>query len=346
MAAQEYRPIDAGRNVVALPSAAGMPEITAILAAPGAGFSILHPREGNIHHFDVNGRLLRRFGRASDTTAKFERLYSHGWYGQMPWAQELNGNEIVVFDANTGRISTRIETPRMGPVQVKGIAPDGAPIVYTHFQQPRGTTPTFRYGYALLPAFGIRPKSPFAFTPEGGCGLKLGDNFVPIPWCQPTRSAVAPNGEWVAVVTSAPRSAAGNPTVRVVFLSVRGDTLSRTRIEAPRIAVPAAEVSSTLNAEVRSRRLNAGHAKQFHESVAPTPDHPMVTELFATIDRTVWLVQRTATATRYVLVNVAGREVARYSTAPDLQLMAAAGRTALGVRTAPSGAQQVVRVGF
>jgi hypothetical protein len=287
MAAQEYRPIDAGRNVVALPSAAGMPEITAILAAPGAGFSILHPREGNIHHFDVNGRLLRRFGRASDTTAKFERLYSHGWYGQMPWAQELNGNEIVVFDANTGRISTRIETPRMGPVQVKGIAPDGAPIVYTHFQQPR-----------------------------------------------------------VAVVTSAPRSAAGNPTVRVVFLSVRGDTLSRTRIEAPRIAVPAAEVSSTLNAEVRSRRLNAGHAKQFHESVAPTPDHPMVTELFATIDRTVWLVQRTATATRYVLVNVAGREVARYSTAPDLQLMAAAGRTALGVRTAPSGAQQVVRVGF
>ena len=68
--------------------------------------------------------------------------------------------------------------------------------------------------------------------------------------------------------------------------------------------------------------------------------------LVATNDRTLWLVQQTASATRYIVLGTDGRVVGRYSTAPDLRVMAVSGRVTFGVRTLPNGAEQVVRVGF
>lgn len=346
LAAQAYRALDTGRNAVTLPSASGLPTITAIAAAPGSGFSILHEREGNIHQLDANGWLVRRFGRSSDSTVPFQRLYTYGWHGQIPWAHELYSERVAVFDATTARVSTMIELPKIGPVRVQGMTPDGAPVVFTHFQQPNGSKPEFRFGYAVLPGFGISPKAPIATLPSDQCDMRLGDAFVPIPWCQQASGVVAPNGEWLAVVSEAPGRGAGRAAVQVVFLSMRGDTLASLRVEAPIAPVTAADAAVHLQSEVRSRRLNSGHARQLRDAVAAQPHYPIASWLIATNDRTVWLVQQTASATRYIVVSTGGREMARYSTSANVQLMAVAGQTAFGVRSSASGAQQVVKVRF
>ena len=344
--AQAYRQLDGGRNVVTLPSATGLPTITSITAAPGAGFSILHSREGNIHQFDGNGRLVRRIGRASDSTVKMERMHQHGWHGQLPWVHEQNSREVLVFDGVSGKVSTVIDLPRLGgAMQARAITPSGALIVYHYFRIP-GATPQHEFGYGLMSGFGISPKVPFAKVPLDECFLRLGDQRVQVPWCQPSHGAVAPNGEWVAVVSEAQNSAAGSSAVRVTFYSTRGDTLSSVRIDAPAVPVAPATLASHLASEARSRRLTHDNTLKLRAAVPAAPHYPLAAFLIATNDRTLWLVQPTATATRYVVVSSDGRVVGRYATAPNLQLMAAAGRVAFGVRTLPSGAQQVVRVGF
>jgi hypothetical protein len=218
--------------------------------------------------------------------------------------------------------------------------------VYTHFRNAEGASPQYRYGYALLPGFGMSARSPFAALPPDACDIRLGEVWAPIPWCQQVHGAVAPNGEWAAVVVPAAASAAGDPAVRVVFLSPRGDTLSRVRVALARVAVSRAEAEKQLVAEVRSRRLNAAHARLFREAVAAEPSYPIASWLFTTNDRTLWLVQQTDMETRYLMINTAGQVVGRYATAANLRLMAAAGTTAFGVRELAQGRQEVVRVGF
>ena len=347
LAAQDYRRVDVGSNAVTLPAATGLPSITTIAVAPGSGFSILHGREGNIHHFDRNGRLLRRIGRASDSSVAYTRLRSHGWHGQLPWAQVQSGDGLVVFDGSTGKVSTTIDMPRFGgSIPVLAITPSGAPLVYHYFRQPNGAVPPYDFGYALLPGFGIAPKSAFAKLPPDGCFVRLGDPHVPIPWCQQSLGAVAPNGEWVAVVSSAATSGAANATVRVTFLSTRGDTLSSVRVDAPTAPVSAADAAAHLRREARSRRLTHDHELQWKSAVAAQPQYPIASWIFATNERTVWLVQQTSAATRYLVVGSDGRVAGRYSTAPNLRLMAVAGRTGFGVRTQANGSEQVVRVEF
>jgi hypothetical protein len=344
--AQAYRPIDTGRKAVTLPSAEGLPSITAIAAAPGSGFSILHAREGNVHHFDASGRLLRRFGRVTEGPDAFKRLHSHGWHGQSPWVHDLTARSVTVFDGNTGRVSTSINLPPHGPVQAQGLAPNGAPIVYGGFLRSEGARAQYRLGFALLPGFGMAPKGPFATLPTGDCYLRVAERSVPIPYCQLSIGAVAPNGEWVALVSAAQGAAAGKSALRVVFVTTRGDTLAAVKVEAATASVTSEAAGIRLLEEVRSHRLTGDHEREFRSAVAAQPEYPLATALVATNDRTLWLVQHTAAATRYIVVSTDGRIVARYSTAASLQLMAAAGRTAFGVRTLANGLQQVVRVRF
>jgi hypothetical protein len=258
----------------------------------------------------------------------------------------LNDKAITVFDGSTGRVSNTIDLPRHGPARVEAVTPSGAPIVYTHFRNAEGAIPQYRYGYALLPGFGMPARSPFAALPSDACDIRLGEVWAAIPWCQQVQGAVAPNGEWAAVVVPTATSARGNPAVRVVFLSPRGDTLSQVRIAVPRVVVSRAEVEKHLVAEAGSRRLNAAHSRQFREAVAAEPRHPIATWLFTTNDRTLWLVQQNDMQTRYLVINTAGQVVGRYATAANLRLMAAAGTTAFGVRELAQGRQEVVRVGF
>lgn len=346
LAAQDYRRIDRGRNAVTLPAATGLPSITTMAVAPGSGFSILYGREGNVHHFDANGRLIKRIGRASDSNVTFERLHWHGWHGQLPWAQEQNADVVVVFDGGTGKVSTTIDLPRLGPAQVQALTPDGAPIVFRYFHQPPATAAQSTVGYAVLPGFGMAPKAPFARLPPAGCHVRLGDPSMPIPWCQQSLGVVEQHGEWVAIVSKARESGAGNTAVQVTFLTTRGDTLSSVRVDAPAASVAVADAAVHLRSESRSRRLSHDNELKLRSAVDAKPSYPIASWLIATNDRTVWLVQQTASAMRYIVVASAGRVVGRYSTAPNLRLMAVAGRTAFGVRTLPSGSEQVVRVTF
>jgi hypothetical protein len=346
LAAQTYRPLDIGRNAITLPAAEGLPSITAIAAAPGSGFSILHAREGNIHQFDASGKLLRRFGRVTEGPDAFKRLHSHGWHGQSPWVHDLTARSVTVFDGNTGQVSTSIDLPPHGPLQAQGLAPNGAPIVYGGFQSSVAASPQFSVGFALLPGFGMPPKAPFATLSTNKCHLRLAARSVPVPFCQPGIGVVAPNGEWVALVSAVNAGADGRSAVLVVFVTTRGDTLAAVKVEAPTASVTSEAAATRLREDVRSHRLTGDNERQFRAAVAVQPEYPVASALVATNDRTLWLVQHTAAATRYIVVSTDGRVVSRYSTAANLQLMAAAGRTAFGVRTLANGRQQVVRVGF
>jgi hypothetical protein len=293
---------------------------------------VVHPQDGTIRVFDVEGQFLRYIGRRGSGPGEFDRLLQAGIRGDTVWAADATSLARFTLEGELIRdYPIRYATPnqQFRPSGIDFVLPDGSYSVVPSWIPSINESewPTVIPMYAIdsagimtheIGGFDLEPLRMFRM-PDGTNGMAFVPFLLLFPYSR------APDGSSIVFVRQQPAESDAPATFRVVKVTFSGDTIFSRDVQYEPIPVEQAAKDSVLRAvtgEGESRR--PADVVKARMDAAPIPEYyPPVKAILQGNDGSTWLQVQGSPTGEWLVLGTDGRPLARVHGPVELRLQAA-----------------------
>lgn len=334
---------------------------------PGGRIHTAHSQELLIHRWTGSGELDATFGGRGEGPGEFSALSSIGFLGDTLWALDPRGFRVTYFDtAGTVLRSMPLQVdvrgqrddPHVGRPRPMHLLPDGTfygmqsslfpqiagrdsmPVLHLHLDADARILDTI-----LVQA--MRRTDVLAVRSAQGRWLTGSQPFADGPL-----TAVEPSLGTLVVVERPAYTREGPAQLRVIRLSMTGDTVFRRDVAYEPVPLEAATVERVITGLVNRWEEGQGAAGEMSSEALTelarealyTPDyHPPVARVVVGRDGTIWLRGVLAEEGRveWRVLDRRGEPLGRFRLRAPLRIFVADQEAVWGVQRSPSGVEYV-----